>query len=422
MMKIVPIFGVFVTHVVCEISFQNCVLRHTRTNEDMSTDHVISCGLTQNSQDKKTSDRSSDEKKNYNKIFTRLKNNEQNSRKKRNVDGKEFCYKTESYENLEKKLKSCRPEQIIERRIKLKIINKCLYNNGGCGPDGVCTSFPPGEFPSKFGCECKAGYKGSPPYCKDVNECKVNRTFCGNNSICLNTPGSFKCKCEDGYEGNPPKCEKPFLPFDCLEIKQKDPSSQDGVYTIYPDIKKVLKVYCDMRQGGWTVIQRRLNGLENFNRSFVEYENGFGSSNEEYWLGLAVIRKITNENRSELKIELEDFNNERRTATYNFSIGAEPNYKLNVKNYSGNAGNAMRIHDNRPFSAFDRDMDSLASDNCARERGGGWWYFSCGYSNLNGVYYKNESRVEKWRGLLWFQWKGAQKSLKRTTMMVKRIT
>ena len=120
MMKIVPIFGVFVTHVVCEINFQNCVLRHTRTNEDMSTDHVISCGLTQNSQDKKTSDRSSDEKKNYNKIFTRLKNNEQNSRKKRNVDGKEFCYKTESYENLEKKLKSCRPEQIIERRIKLK--------------------------------------------------------------------------------------------------------------------------------------------------------------------------------------------------------------------------------------------------------------------------------------------------------------
>ena len=84
-------------------------------------------------------------------------------------------------------------------------------------------------------------------------------------------------------------------------------------------------------------------------------------------------------------------------------------------------GNALRIHDNRPFSAFDRDMDSLASDNCARERGGGWWHFSCGYSNLNGVYYEDESRVEKWRGLLWFQWKGAQMSLQKTTMMIRRV-
>ena len=48
------------------------------------------------------------------------------------------------------------------------------------------------------------------------------------------------------------KTEK-FLPSDCLEIKQKDASSNDGVYNIYVDSKKEVKVYCAMKQGGWTV-------------------------------------------------------------------------------------------------------------------------------------------------------------------------
>ena len=121
MMKTILVVGALFAHVSCEINFQNCVLRHTRTNQDFSTDHVISCGLPQNNLNKKTSDKQKD----YNKVFARLNKNEQSERKKRNVDSKEFCYKTESYENLKKKLESCRPEQIIERRIKLKGKNCC---------------------------------------------------------------------------------------------------------------------------------------------------------------------------------------------------------------------------------------------------------------------------------------------------------
>ena len=48
------------------------------------------------------------------------------------------------------------------------------------------------------------------------------------------------------------KTEK-FLPSDCLEIKEKYDSSRDGVYNIYLDSKKEIKVYCAMKQGGWTV-------------------------------------------------------------------------------------------------------------------------------------------------------------------------
>lgn len=48
-------------------------------------------------------------------------------------------------------------------------------------------------------------------------------------------------------------------------------------------------VFCDMSDGGgWTVIQRRSDGSENFNRNWNDYENGFRNfvqKNGEYWLG-----------------------------------------------------------------------------------------------------------------------------------------
>lgn len=36
---------------------------------------------------------------------------------------------------------------------------------------------------------------------------------------------------------------------------------------------------------GWTVVQRRFDGSENFDRNWEGYVNGFGSLNGEYWLG-----------------------------------------------------------------------------------------------------------------------------------------
>lgn len=37
------------------------------------------------------------------------------------------------------------------------------------------------------------------------------------------------------------------------------------------------------------VIQRRFNGLENFDRNWEEYRTGFGSVSGEYWLGILQI-------------------------------------------------------------------------------------------------------------------------------------
>ena len=69
-----------------------------------------------------------------------------------------------------------------------------------------------------------------------------------------------------------------------------------GFYTIYLDDKPPFDVYCDQTRagGGWTVIQKRLNGFVDFNRNWVDYKDGFGNFLiREYWLGLEKIHRLT---------------------------------------------------------------------------------------------------------------------------------
>ena len=48
-------------------------------------------------------------------------------------------------------------------------------------------------------------------------------------------------------------------------------------------------------------------------------------------------------------------------------------YKLRVGTYSGNAGDALTVHNNMRFSTFDNDNDAWGS-NCAASYKGAWWY------------------------------------------------
>ena len=67
----------------------------------------------------------------------------------------------------------------------------------------------------------------------------------------------------------------------------------DGVYTIDPGCGNPFNVFCDMKNGGWTVFQRRRDGSENFHRGWTDYVAGFGKLKIEFWLGLDHIHCLT---------------------------------------------------------------------------------------------------------------------------------
>ena len=99
-----------------------------------------------------------------------------------------------------------------------------------------------------------------------------------------------------------------------------------------------------MKNGGWTVFQRRRDGSENFYRNWAYYVAGFGQLKGEYWLGLEkLVCLITRRPRTELKVDLADFEGNYKYAQYSFfSVGnSGTNYRLNIAGYTGTARDAL---------------------------------------------------------------------------------
>ncbi|XP_034943222.1 fibrinogen alpha chain isoform X2 [Chelonus insularis] len=189
-----------------------------------------------------------------------------------------------------------------------------------------------------------------------------------------------------------------------------------------------LKVYCEQEiaEGGWTVIQRRDDfgdPRENFNRDWADYKNGFGDPAREFWLGNENIYMLTNNEDYSLRVELEDFEGNKRYAQYShFKIYSEGEYyKLEIDGYEGNAGDSLNDpwygSNNSPFSTYNRDNDR-SSLNCASMLKGGWWWKSCG-RGLNGLYLNDPQDLTARQGIVWFRWRGWDYTLKKAIMMIK---
>ncbi|CAH0546667.1 unnamed protein product, partial [Brassicogethes aeneus] len=189
-----------------------------------------------------------------------------------------------------------------------------------------------------------------------------------------------------------------------------------------------LKVFCEQEiaEGGWTVIQRRDdfgNPRENFNRDWNDYKNGFGDPAKEFWLGNENIYMLTNNEEYSLRVELEDFEGNKRYAQYShFKIYSEAEYyKLEIDGYEGNAGDSLNDpwygSNNSPFSTYNRDNDR-SSLNCASMLKGGWWWKSCG-RGLNGLYLNDPQDLTARQGIVWFRWRGWDYTLKKAVMMIK---
>lgn len=145
-----------------------------------------------------------------------------------------------------------------------------------------------------------------------------------------------------------------------------------------------FRVACDAKVNGsgWTVIQRRYNGLVNFNLKWNEYKAGFGNVDEEHFIGLERLHLLTKSQRYELYIQLTDQSNDIRFARYdNFVVESEnEGYKLSsLGQYTGNAEDSFSAHVGNKFSTIDRDNDMDSNRNCAKVLQGGWWFFDCAH-------------------------------------------
>nr|CAG4643071.1 EOG090X02LG [Ilyocryptus agilis] len=175
------------------------------------------------------------------------------------------------------------------------------------------------------------------------------------------------------------------LPHDCREV------SGSGANFILPrGTNEVIRVYCDQETsgGGWTVVQRRADGHEDFNRNWAAYKSGFGSVHGEFWLGNDHLHEITKDNTTMLRVDLWDIYGQYWWAEYDsFSVGDEKSgYVVQFHGYTGNASDAMAsYHQSMRFSTRDNDQD-LSNTNCADSYQGGWWYSHCQHVNINGKY------------------------------------
>ncbi|EDW37096.1 GL25703 [Drosophila persimilis] len=201
----------------------------------------------------------------------------------------------------------------------------------------------------------------------------------------------------------------------------------NGVYQIKVRGIEPFQVPCVSDSSGWTLIQRRVNANENFNRSWADYKMGFGDLRENFFLGLEKIHRMTLLQPHELYIQLQDVNGSTRYARYDdFKIGNEEEaYELiSLGKYSGTAGDSLtKYHLNMKFSTLDRDIDANEKRNCAQYYGGGWWFSACAQSHLNGNYYK-DGTSEVRDGIFWGTWKDYDFSISLTfsQMMIRPKT
>ena len=162
----------------------------------------------------------------------------------------------------------------------------------------------------------------------------------------------------------------------------------NGLYKINKNINgRVIQVFCDQTTdgGGWTVIQRRMDGSENFFRNWTEYKTGFGQLHREHWLGNENIYLLTAQaffKGSEVRFDmLAKGESSMEWAKYSsFDVDNEATgYELHVSGHSGNVrgGYKFTYHDGMKFTTYDRDNDSYQPKNCARFRFGAWWYKGC---------------------------------------------
>ncbi|MCL4151010.1 UNVERIFIED_CONTAM: hypothetical protein GTU68_000049 [Idotea baltica] len=121
----------------------------------------------------------------------------------------------------------------------------------------------------------------------------------------------------------------------------------------------------------------------------------------------------------EIRIDLKDFEGRKRWARYDyFYIGTSADkYRLDLGEYSGDAGDSFSPQKGYKFSTKDQDNDTWGK-NCAQVYKGAWWYETCHSSNLNGYQYEGHHNSHA-DGINWKAFRSYNYSLRETTMGIR---
>ncbi|KAJ8033897.1 Ryncolin-4 [Holothuria leucospilota] len=240
------------------------------------------------------------------------------------------------------------------------------------------------------------------------NQLSCNTDYeCSTDATCAVKDEVRKCYCNEGYEGDGVTCSRNTY-ADCYDALQ-DGHTTDGVYTLLPAgwTRPPFTVFCDMTTagGGWTVFQRRTDGVTDFYRDWNEYKQGFGSrdAGNDFWLGNEQIYYLTNQKSYRLRVDIVTSGGFSKHAEYtSFEIGdLSTKYRLSIGSYSGNAGNGFDYNNGKKFSTRDEDNDECSSHDHAEGHKGGWWYTNSYCTYCHGSYcdtYETGSSCKGWGG------------------------
>uniref|UniRef100_G1Q799 Fibrinogen C-terminal domain-containing protein n=1 Tax=Myotis lucifugus TaxID=59463 RepID=G1Q799_MYOLU len=235
----------------------------------------------------------------------------------------------------------------------------------------------------------------------------------------LDRPASHGVSSPPGASWEAERCDTG--PRSCRELRTRG-HTLSGWHTIYLPGCRPLTVLCDMHTdgGGWTVIQRRVDGSMDFYLDWAAYQQGFGSQLGEFWLGNDHIHALTANGTNELRVDLVDFQGKRYFAKYqSFRVGSEAEkYQLVLGAFAGGtAGDSLTYHNNSLFSTKDQDNDGTSS-NYAEKYQGAWWFYSSHWSDLNGRHFVSGSSGN---GIYWWSAKGNYYSYKMAEMKVRPV-
>ena len=136
------------------------------------------------------------------------------------------------------------------------------------------------------------------------------------------------------------------------------------------------------------VIQRnRRGGQTDFNRNWVDYEEGFGNLQREFWYGLKKLYCLTQYGQWEMRIDFQHAANEPFSFIHytHFSIGNTiEGYPLMVGGYTGTGNDQFFQQNMMRFATQDNDVQYLIDPvQDFSVLGGGMYDSECSSRDIN---------------------------------------